>query len=38
MSLVVSDLITFCNIGDTYKCCCVALQDRTKCCYEGTCD
>ena len=32
------DLIQWCNNGDTYKCCCVMLQDKDKCCYQETCD
>ncbi len=32
------DIVTFCNIGETYKCCCVILNDVNKCCYQGTCD
>ena len=30
--------VTWCNSGDTYKCCCVMLDDVNKCCYEMTCD
>ena len=38
MSLMFGDVITYCNVGDTYKCCCVMLNDQSKCCYEETCD
>ena len=38
MSLMFGDVTTYCNVGDTYKCCCVMLNDRSKCCYEETCD
>lgn len=38
MSFFASDLITVCRSGDTYKCCCVTLQDRNQCCYEETCN
>ena len=31
-------LIRWCNYGDTYKCCCVMLQDTEKCCFQETCD
>ena len=38
MSILPGDVIIYCNTGETYKCCCVTLNNRDKCCYEETCD
>jgi hypothetical protein len=38
MSLFNGDVVQICRTGDTYKCCCVMLNNRDKCCYEETCD
>ena len=39
MSVYENDFITWCNTGDTYKCCCVSYQDKKMCCYEqGGCE
>lgn len=32
------DIITQCELGKTYKCCCVTYNDIDFCCYAGTCD
>ena len=38
MSYFEGDVIRICRTGNTYKCCCVTLNDENKCCYENTCD
>ena len=38
MSFFPTDIITYCNEGETYKYCCVTLNDANKCCYAGTCE
>jgi len=38
MSVYENDFITWCNTGNTYKCCCVTLNNKNKCCYEENCN